>query len=125
LETGRAGFGCDRQETLPTISQIRSHLRTPNPDRVFAIYQAFKLGLTAEDIHELTAIDIWFLDKLQELVETEKFLKQHPLPTLTADQLWAIKQQGFSDRQIAFATKTTEDEMRKHRKSLGVIPVYK
>ncbi|MFM7191920.1 MAG: carbamoyl-phosphate synthase large subunit, partial [Microcystaceae cyanobacterium] len=125
LETGRAGFGCDRQETLPTISQIRSHLRTPNPDRVFAIYQAFKLGLTAEDIHELTAIDIWFLDKLQELVETEKFLKQHPLTNLTADQLWAIKQQGFSDRQIAFATKTTEDEVRKHRKSLGVIPVYK
>ncbi|MEB3249627.1 MAG: carbamoyl-phosphate synthase large subunit, partial [Merismopediaceae bacterium] len=125
LETGRAGFGCDRQETLPTISQIRSHLRTPNPERVFAIYQAFKLGLTAEDIHELTAIDIWFLDKLQELVETEKSLKQHPLTTLTADQLWAIKQQGFSDRQIAFATKTTEDEVRKHRKSLSVIPVYK
>lgn len=125
LETGRAGFGCDRPETLPTISQIRSHLRTPNPDRVFAIYQAFKLGLTAEDIHELTAIDIWFLDKLQELVETEKFLKQHPLKTLTADQLWKIKQQGFGDRQIAFATKTTEDDVRNYRKSLGVIPVYK
>ena len=125
LETGRAGFGCDKNETLPTIPHVRSQLRTPNPDRVFAIYQAFKLGLTAEEIHELTAIDLWFLDKLQELVETEKEIKKQPLKAITADQMRGIKQQGFSDRQIAFATKTTEDEVRTHRKSLGIIPVYK
>ncbi|MFN5514768.1 MAG: carbamoyl-phosphate synthase large subunit [Cyanobacteriota bacterium] len=125
LETGRAGFGCDKNETLPTIPQIRSQLRTPNPERVFAIYQAFKLGLTAEEIHELTAIDLWFLDKLQELVETEKFLKQRRLQDLTADQLWEIKRQGFSDRQIAFAMKTEELTVRKYRQSLGVVPVYK
>jgi carbamoyl-phosphate synthase large subunit len=125
LEIGRFGFGCDRDETLPSLSQIRSHLRIPNPERIFSLYQAFKLGMTVEEIFELTAIDPWFLDKMQELVETENFLKQSFLTSITQGQMRAIKQQGFSDRQIAYATKTTEDEVRNYRKQLGVIPVYK
>jgi carbamoyl-phosphate synthase large subunit len=125
LETGRYGFGCDRQETLPSLGQVRSHLRTPNPERIYSVYHALKLGMTPEEIHELTAIDIWFLDKMQELLETEKFLKYTPLPKITAEQMRFVKQQGFSDRQIAFATKTTEDEVRAYRKELGIVPVYK
>ncbi len=125
LETGRYGFGCDKNETLPSLSQVRSSLRTPNPERVYSIYHAMKLGMTPEEIHELTAIDIWFLDKLQDLMETEKVLKQTPLQDITAAEMRLIKQKGFSDRQIAFATKTTEDEVRNYRKGLGIIPVYK
>jgi carbamoyl-phosphate synthase large subunit len=125
LETGRYGFGCDKQETLPSLSQVRSSLRTPNPDRVYSIYHAMKLGMTPEEIHELTAIDIWFLDKLQDLMETEKFLKQTKLKDIDADLMRLVKQKGFSDRQIGFATKTTEDEVRNYRKGLGIIPVYK
>ncbi|MEL6440140.1 MAG: carbamoyl-phosphate synthase large subunit [Cyanobacteria bacterium J06621_8] len=125
LETGRSGFGCDRQETLPSIPQIRSSLRTPNPERIFSIYQGLKLGMTPEEIHQLTAIDIWFLDKMQELVRTEKFLKGTSLEKISASQMRYVKQQGFSDRQIAFATKTTEDQVRVYRKELGIVPVYK
>ena len=125
LETGRFGFGCDRVETLPTLPQVRSQLRTPNPDRVYSIYHAFSLGMTVEEIHELTAIDLWFLDKLADLVVTEKFLKKTALKSITADKMRSVKQQGFSDRQIAFATKSTEDEVRAYRKSLDIIPVYK
>ena len=125
LETGRYGFGCDRTETLPSLSQVRSNLRTPNPERVYSIYHAMRLGMTPEEIHELTAIDIWFLDKLQDIIETEKVLKHINLNDITASDLRAIKQKGFSDRQIAFATKTTEDEVRNYRKGLGIIPVYK
>jgi carbamoyl-phosphate synthase large subunit len=125
LETGRYGFGCDRQETLPSLGQVRSHLRTPNPERIYSVYHALKLGMTPEEIHELTAIDLWFLDKMQELLETEKFLKCTPLPKITAEQMRFVKQQGFSDRQIAFATKTTEDEVRAYRQKLGIVPVYK
>lgn len=125
LETGRYGFGCDKQDTLPSLSQVRSSLRTPNPDRVYSIYHAMRLGMTAEEVHELTAIDIWFLDKLEDLIETEKVLKQTKLKDIDASDLRVIKQKGFSDRQIAFATKTTEDEVRNYRKSLGIIPVYK
>ena len=125
LETGRYGFGCDRYETLPSLAQIRSQLRRPNPERVFTIYQALKLGMSVEEIHELTGIDIWFLDKLQELRETEKFLKQTPLTGISVDQMRLIKQQGFSDYQIAYASKTTEDDVRHYRKTLGIVPVYK
>ncbi|MGB5711726.1 MAG: carbamoyl-phosphate synthase large subunit, partial [Waterburya sp.] len=75
LETGRYGFGCDRQEPLPSLAQVRSSLRIPNPERIFTVHQALELGITVEEINELTAIDIWFLDKMQELVETEKFLR--------------------------------------------------
>ncbi|MGI0491275.1 carbamoyl-phosphate synthase large subunit [Alkalinema pantanalense CENA528] len=125
LETGRAGWGCDREETLPAIEQIRGSLRTPNPERVFSLRHAMLIGMTVEEIHELTAIDLWFLDKLQDLLETEKFLKSTALSSLDKDTLYAIKRKGFSDRQIAFATGTHEDEVRSYRKSLGVIPVYK
>lgn len=125
LETGRYGFGCDRDETLPSLSQIRASLRTPNPNRVYSIYHAMKVGMTVEEIFELTAIDIWFLDKLRDLLETETFLKNTPLHKISEPQMRLIKQRGFSDYQIAFATKTKDDEVRNYRKQLGVIPVYK
>ncbi|MEM9246612.1 MAG: carbamoyl-phosphate synthase large subunit, partial [Cyanobacteria bacterium P01_F01_bin.153] len=125
LETGRAGWGCDKSETLPSLSQIRSGLRTPSPDRVFTLRHALKMGMAVEEIYELTAIDPWFLHQLSALVETENFLKVTPLNKMDAPKMMAVKQQGFSDRQIAYATKTNEDEVRTYRKSLGVTPVYK
>jgi carbamoyl-phosphate synthase large subunit len=125
LETGRAGWGCDRAEKLPSLEQIRAGLRTPNPERIFTVHHALQMGMTVEEVYELTAIDPWFLDKLNELLEAEKFLKRSKLRSLTREQLYAVKQQGFSDRQIAFATKTHEDEVRAYRKELNIIPVYK
>ena len=125
LEVGRYGFGCDIQEPLPSLAQVRSSLRTPNPERIFSLYHALKLGMSVAEIHELTAIDPWFLDKMQELLETEKFLKRTSLSQINAEQMRFIKQQGYSDRQIAFATKTSEDEVRAYRKGLGILPVYK
>ena len=125
LEIGRYGFGCDRGETLPSIPQIRSSLRTPNPERIFSIYQGLRLGMTPEEIHQLTAIDMWFIDKMQELLTTEKFLVRTKLEAISAQQMRSIKQQGFSDRQIAFATKTDENKVRAYRKQLGILPVYK
>ncbi|WP_298918058.1 carbamoyl-phosphate synthase large subunit [uncultured Nostoc sp.] len=125
LETGRAGWGCDKAEKLPSGEQIRAQLRTPNPDRIFSVRHALQQGMTIEEIYELTGIDRWFLDKLQQLLDVEKFLKRTPLQQLTKEQLYEVKRDGYSDRQIAYATKTTEDEVRAYRKSLGIIPVYK
>jgi carbamoyl-phosphate synthase large subunit len=125
LETGRAGWGADKAEKLPSGEQIRSQLRTPSPERIFSVRHAMQLGISNEEIYELTAIDPWFLDKLQELLEIEKFLKRTPLKQLTKEQMYAVKRNGFSDRQIAYCTKTKEDEVRTYRKYLEVIPVYK
>jgi carbamoyl-phosphate synthase large subunit len=125
LEIGVAGWGCDRAEKFPSIQHIRPQLRTPNPSRIFALRHALLLGMTPEELYELTSIDPWFLDQFNDLLTTEKFLKRTKLQELTAEDLLAVKQQGFSDRQIAFATKTTEDEVRAYRKQLGVVPTYK
>ena len=125
LETGRFGWGCDKNEKLPSLEQVRSGLRTPNPERIFTVRHALQLGMTTEEVYELTAIDPWFLNKFQELLETEKFLKRTPLKSLTKEQVYDVKRMGFSDRQIAFATKTKEDEVRAYRKGLGIVPVYK
>ncbi len=125
LEIGRFGWGCDRDESLPSIEQVRSQLRTPTPDRIFSIRHAMQLKVSLEDIYDLTGVDPWFLDKFQGILTTESFLKTQQLTSLTKEQLWDVKRQGFSDRQIAYATKTTEDIVRTYRKSLGVIPAYK
>ncbi|NER01192.1 MAG: carbamoyl-phosphate synthase large subunit [Okeania sp. SIO3C4] len=125
LETGRGGFGSDRWEKLPSLEQVRSGLRTPNPERIFTVRHALLLGMTVEEIYELTGIDIWFLDKMRELTDTEKLIKLTPLKELTKEQMWDIKRQGFSDRQIAYCSKTDEDEVRSYRLSLGVKPAYK
>ncbi len=125
LEIGRYGWGCDRDESLPSIEQVRSMLRTPTPDRIFSIRHAMQLKLSTEDIYDLTGVDPWFLDKFHEILTTESFLKTQQLTSLTRDQLWDVKREGFSDRQIAYATKTTEDIVRTYRKSLDVVPAYK
>jgi carbamoyl-phosphate synthase large subunit len=125
LETGRAGWGCDRAEKLPSLEQIRAHLRTPNPERIFAVRHAMLMGMSIEEIYELTGIDKWFLGQLQQLLATEKLLKRTPLESLDSQQLDRIKQLGFSDRQIAYATKTSEQQVRAYRLSLGILPVYK
>jgi carbamoyl-phosphate synthase large subunit len=125
LETGHFGWGCDRDETLPTVEQVKAQLRTPNPEQVFTLRHAMLLGLSVEEIHELTAIDPWFLDKLADLLETEKFLLAQGCDTISRAEMWKIKRQGFSDRQIAYATHTDEDTVRSYRKSLKVVPVYK
>jgi carbamoyl-phosphate synthase large subunit len=125
LEVGRAGWGCDQVETLPPIEQIRASLRTPNPDRVFSLRHAMQAGMSVEAIYELSGIDPWFLDKLQDLLATEVFLSETTLTSISPEKLWSIKQQGFSDRQIGFATGNHEDIVRQHRKSFGIIPAYK
>ena len=125
LEIGRAGWGCDRAEKLPTLAQVRANLRTPNPERIFTLRHAMQLKISIEEIYELTGIDPWFLYKMAELLEMEKFLKRTPLTEITQKQLYAIKRLGFSDRQMAYAAKVAEDQVRSYRKQLGVIPVYK
>ncbi len=125
LETDRAGWGCDRPEKLPSGEQIRAQLRTPNPERIFSVRHAMQLGMSLEEIYELTGIDPWFLDKMQQLLEVEKFLKRTPLMQLTKEQMYAVKRHGYSDRQIAFATKTNDSQVRTYRQQLGIIPVYK
>ncbi|WP_126146784.1 carbamoyl-phosphate synthase large subunit [Synechococcus elongatus] len=125
LEIGRSGWGCDRPETLPTLEQIKPQLRTPSPDRIFAVRQAMLLGLSDSDIYQLTGIDPWFLEKFREILEGEDFLKRASIEQITPVQWLEVKQLGFSDRQIAFALGSSEEAVRQRRQQQGIKPVYK
>ncbi|KAK4719899.1 hypothetical protein R3W88_018237 [Solanum pinnatisectum] len=126
LECGYSGWGCAQVKELNwDWDKLKYSLRVPNPDRIHAVYAAMKRGMKVDDIHELSYIDKWFLTQLRELVDVEQFLLAHSLSDLTTVDFYEVKKRGFSDRQIAFVTKSSEQEVRSRRLSLGVKPAYK
>lgn len=126
LECGYSGWGCAQVKELNwDWDKLKYSLRVPNPDRIHAVYAAMKRGMRVDDIHELSYIDKWFLTQLRELVDVEQFLMVRSLSDLTKEDFYEVKKRGFSDRQIAFVTKSSEKEVRSRRLSLGVKPAYK
>ncbi|MCT0217403.1 carbamoyl-phosphate synthase large subunit [Synechococcus sp. CS-1329] len=126
LETGHAGWGCDRPDEPLEPSDLERMLRTPSPDRIFAVRSAMVAGRTDEDIHQLSAIDPWFLAKLRRLIEAEeRLLRGRSLDQLSAADLLELKQLGFSDRQIAWACGSDELKVRRSRQGLGVKALFK
>ena len=126
LETGHAGWGCDRPDPTPERSELDRTLRTPSPDRIFAVRTAMVNGYSDADIHRISSIDPWFVAKLRRIIEAEQRLLQgRRLGDLDAAALLSLKQLGFSDRQIAWATGSHELEVRNQRQRLGVNAVFK
>ena len=126
LETGHAGWGCDRPDASPERSELDRALRTPSPDRIFAVRTAMVAGYSDADIHRISAIDPWFLAKLRRIIDAEtRLLRGRSLTDLEAPALLELKQLGFSDRQIAWATGSRELEVRSHRQGLGISAVFK
>lgn len=131
LEVGAFGFGSDHRdlwgtESQPDDDEIRAKLSTPNAERVFYIRYAMKSGMSASEIHAITHIDMWFLDHLVQLVEEEDRLRAlGSLDKIGPEEMRSAKRNGFSDRQLACITGTTELKVRAHRLELGIKPVYK
>lgn len=126
LETGHAGWGCDRPDGEIEPADLDAQLRIPTPDRIFAVREAMVAGRSDDAIHALSAIDPWFLAKLRHILEVEtQLLRGRQLADLGADALLELKQLGFSDRQIAWATGSDELAVRRHRQGLGVNALFK
>ena len=126
LETGHAGWGCDRPDGEIEPGDLDAQLRIPTPDRIFAVREAMVAGRSDDAIHALSAIDPWFLAKLRHILDVEtQLLRGRQLADLGADALLELKQLGFSDRQIAWATGSDELAVRRHRQGLGVNAVFK
>ena len=132
LETGHAGWGCDRPDAAsdPTLAPdptaLERALRTATPERIFAVREAMLVGRSDDEIHQLSAIDPWFLAKLRCILEAEqRLLRGRQLEQLDAAALLELKQLGFSDRQIAWATGSDELTVRRHRQGLGINAVFK
>jgi carbamoyl-phosphate synthase large subunit len=131
LEVGSFGFGCDAKDLWgtpaePSIDDIRARIATPDPDRVWYLRYAFKAGLSVAEIREVTAIDPWFLDQLQQIVEIESLLRTvGTLAAVDDGTLRMAKQAGFSDRQLAVLLGSSELEVRAERKRRGIVATYK
>ena len=131
LEVGAAGFGCDATDLWetsdqPAIEEIHAKLATPGPDRVWYLRYAIKSGMSLAEIHELTAIDPWFLDQLLQLVEIETELRQvGALSGLDTNLLRRAKQAGFSDAQMGHLFDADELQVRSFRKEAGVEATFK
>jgi carbamoyl-phosphate synthase large subunit len=126
LETGHTGWGCEKAKELDwDVETLKYNLRVPNPERMFSVYAAMKRGMTQQQVHDLSFIDPWFIAQFGELLDVENFMQSVKLGDLTKEDLYEVKRRGFSDRQIAYATGTSEKEVRERRLEVGVVPAYK
>ncbi len=124
METGLTGLNEVVIEGAPDKDAIRKALARPTPDRLLTIAQAFRFGMTLDEIQAACSYDPWFLAQVEALVKVEAEVKKNGLPK-DAFTLHALKRQGFSDMRLAELTGVTEDKVAARRKSLGVHPVYK
>jgi len=126
LEVGIYGWECDSQSEIKNESELRNSLRNPTSERILIIKKAMELGKANSYIQEVTNIDLWFIEKLRNIFDFEyDFLSKKELFDLDRDLMLRAKQLGFSDEQIAKLTNSDFFEVRRYRKKLNIIPIYK
>tara|TARA_R110002049_G_scaffold185580_3_gene353793 strand:+ start:12406 stop:15651 length:3246 start_codon:yes stop_codon:yes gene_type:complete len=131
LEVGAFGLGSDNRDTwgtdeAPGTDEIRAKLSTPGAERIFYMRYALKSGMSIDEVFALTNIDRWFLDHMSQIIEEEnRLIAIGSLEDMTADDIRSAKRMGFSDRQLAKITGSTESKIRAHRLELGIRPVFK
>lgn len=124
LEIKRNGIGADGKEWT-NQKEILEHLEYPRWDRLFRIYDAFKLGIAFSTIQKLTKIDKWFLYQIEELVKLDKQIEKYHISNIPENLLRIAKQKGYADRQIAHLVRCLESEVYKKRQELGIKRVWK
>ena len=117
VEIEGLGLGDDR-------NALRARLSKPTPDRLLVVGQALRMGMDVAEIHEACSIDPWFIERLSEIVDLERKVRDHGLPRDAAN-LRLLKSSGFSDTRLASLTGIAESEVRALRHKLGVRPVFK
>ncbi|MBI5892778.1 MAG: carbamoyl-phosphate synthase large subunit, partial [Deltaproteobacteria bacterium] len=142
MEIGSCGFE-SRDKGLPPQAlsggqgsgvkeQIKEKLRTPNWERLWYIADAMRIGMTVDEIFDLSKVDKWFLNNIREIVEFEEILRgsrgqgvKGSSKTLKPSLLRQAKELGFSDKRLALLLNKSESEIRKTRIDAGILPVYK
>ena len=107
------------------LERVQREMRTPRGERLLFVADAFRRGMTINDVHQCCKIDVWFLAQIQDLVEEEKMVLQEGEKSLTPDRLRALKRKGFSDSRLATLCGTTEQAVRKRRHDNNIRPVFK
>jgi carbamoyl-phosphate synthase large subunit len=124
LEIKRNGMGADGKG-LRDQDAIMYSLANPSWNRLFHIYDAFKLGISFKTIQNLTKIDKWFLWQIEDMVRVENEIETYTLVNIPRELLEEAKLKGFADRQIAHSLRCLESEVYDKRNSLGIKRVYK
>ncbi|MBB5357246.1 carbamoyl-phosphate synthase large subunit [Rhodanobacter sp. ANJX3] len=127
LEIGKTGLnptGLDIS-TDDGLAVLKRELREPRPDRVFHLADAFRAGLSLEEVHNLSRVDPWFLAAFEDIVLTETEIAEQGLTAIDEPRMRELKRLGFSDARVAELLHTDEAAVRHLRHTLGVRPVYK
>ncbi|GAB7128287.1 carbamoyl-phosphate synthase large subunit [Silvimonas sp. JCM 19000] len=121
LETGMSGF----DELTTDRAQIESEIASPGPERLWYVADAFRVGMSLEEVHALSKIDPWFLAQIEDLLKDEAAIRGRALDSLTAADLRRLKRKGFSDRRIGALLNTDQNAVRRARHAFGIRPIYK
>ncbi|MBT5239245.1 MAG: carbamoyl-phosphate synthase large subunit [Rhodospirillaceae bacterium] len=128
METGLTGLNeiylAETGEPVNDPGAIKAALLTPRPDRLLVVAQAFREGMSLEDIQQACKFDPWFLDQIKAIVEAENTLKANGLPS-DAPTMAGLKRMGFSDERIGELLEIESDTVAAKRRELDVVPVYK
>lgn len=126
LEVGSYGLDTKVDLTRSDVEEtIRRELSIPGWERIWYVADAFRYGLSIEEVHRLSFIDMWFLVQIKDLVINEQAIIGSRLSDLNRDQVFRLKRKGFSDFRLAQLLGVSEQAFRKHRQDQGVHPVYK
>ncbi|MEP1789953.1 carbamoyl-phosphate synthase large subunit [Reichenbachiella sp.] len=124
LEIKRNGLGADGRE-LKSHDELLDSLKNPSWNRLFHVYDSFKLGIPFKTIHNLTRIDPWFLNQIEELIALENKIEVYKLDTLPKNLLLEAKKKGYADRQIAHLIDCLESEVFAKRQEFDIKRTYK
>ena len=126
LETGKNGFDSMVKTTgEAALKKIKNEIRQPSADRLWYVGDAFRVGMSLEEVFEITKIDPWFLVQIEDLIKEEKAVSENGLAAIDSDRMYRLKRKGFSDARLADLLSIKEAELRAKRHELGVRPVYK
>ncbi|MDO5687667.1 MAG: carbamoyl-phosphate synthase large subunit [Neisseria sp.] len=121
LETGLCGFNPQSEDA----AEIRSELANPGPNRILYVADAFRIGMTLQEVQQISAIDPWFLAQIEDIVREENTVAAGSLKDLDHAVLRRLKRKGFSDKRLAQLLRLPESDVRTHRYALNLHPVYK
>lgn len=126
METDVTGFNEIVDDTSDNIlEQIEKELRVPRAERLWYVGDAFRHGLSIEDVFNISSIDPWFLAQIHDLIEEENKLKNDGASLLTPERLKQLKRKGFSDARLAELIDQSESEVRQRRIDNNIRPVFK
>ena len=119
-------IGIDGLNPVSTdLNEITTEIREPKDKRILFVADAFRMGMSVDEVFNHSKIDRWFLVQIEELVKLEQYVAQLTLEQINADDLRELKKKGFSDRRLAQILKVKDSEVRAVRHAHGIRPVYK